>query len=207
VTTRRFPAVEFYARREALAALADGVAAFACEEIGGACWRLWLRDRDGRVWAIGADSFDLEFKFEVFTLWLDSLEGLRAKMAARFPAMAATEPPADFQAWPFAAWRVEVLRRAEFLDPGAETGPSFGEAPVMQSACRPGHVPAHATAACDVAVGLLFTGREGGRLLAGADWAPLRLTVSQAEDEIEAFLAPCERVSLAGYVAALTEGG
>ena len=161
--------------------------------------------------------------FEVFTLGLSSLGELRDRWAHWQPPelsadapeslrrLASTRPPppvppVDFEPWPFASWRTEVLRRAEYIDWGVEAGSTFGDNPNFQSAARPGQVPAEASAICEVAAGILFTGDVGRRLLIAVDWQPLNLVVTEDEASIEAFLATCERVEMNDYLQARTSG-
>ena len=115
-------------------------------------------------------------------------------------------PPVDFEPWPFASWRTEVLRRAEYIDWGVEAGPILGDHPNFQSAARPGQVPAEASAWCEVAAGLLFTGDDGRRLLIAVDWSPMNLVVTEDAAPIETFLATCERVEMDDYLQARTSG-
>jgi hypothetical protein len=112
----------------------------------------------------------------------------------------APSPPSHFDPWPFEQWKVEVLRRTEFVVEDANVQNAFGEAPNMQSAAPPGHLPPAACASCEVAVALLFTGRDGAQLLIGADWMPFETIVTRDPAEIEAFSQSCEAVGLDEYL-------
>jgi len=108
--------------------------------------------------------------------------------------------PSHFEPWPFEQWTVQVLRRAEFIVEDVEVQEAFGEAPNMQSAAPPGDVPAEASASCEVAVALLFTGGDGSQLLIAADWFPLDTIVTHDAAEIDAFRQSCETVGLEEYI-------
>jgi hypothetical protein len=115
------------------------------------------------------------------------------------------QPPAEFQPWPFRSWRVEVLRRAEYIVEDVDVGPTVGEHPNFQTAARPGEVPAQAAASCEVAVGLLFTG-QGGRLLIGVGWGPGYLVVTQERAEVEEYLVACQVLPAAEYLRSIHLG-
>lgn len=214
---RRFDPFELQASRDALAAIADGLSGYAVERIGNSALAVWLLSEGGQVWLIGVDQRDLEYKFEVFTLAIETIEEVQARWAnwRPVPLPAAVPenlrqlltsrppmpaPPSEFFAWPFGSWRTDVLRRAEIIVEGVGVGPIFGSNPVAQDAVRPGAVPPEAGASCEVAAGLLFSGHEGGRLLMAVDWMPMNMVVEESAVEIDAFLASCEQVSLAEYL-------
>lgn len=113
---------------------------------------------------------------------------------------AAPSPPVDLQPWPFQRWRTEVLRRAEFIVEHATADATFGNNPNEQSAVRPMKVPAAAFASCEVAVGVLFTGDDGKRLLMGVDWMPENMIVTRDAAKIDEYLQACDKVELAAYV-------
>lgn len=169
---------------------------------------------------VGVAQRDLRFKFEVFALGVMTIEQLRErwrnwkvpKVAADMPepfrslmAMRPPEPaaPDKFDDWQMVNERVEVLRRDEFIVEGGDAGPAVGDNPSAQSAARPGQVPKDASAYCTVAVGLLFSGQGGERMLVAADWSPFDLIVTRDAGAIEAFAIDCERVELSDYIAAL----
>jgi hypothetical protein len=61
-------------------------------------------------------------------------------------------------------------------------------------------VPSEAAASVEVAVGLLFVGPNGKRLLMGVDWMPLNMIVTDVVAEIDEYLAPCEAIDLNAYL-------
>jgi hypothetical protein len=63
-------------------ALQDGVVGYAVERVGEGASLVWVRDRFGEVWAISVDQRDLQFKFEVFTLAIESFDAMEARIAA-----------------------------------------------------------------------------------------------------------------------------
>lgn len=215
-----FPPFELQADRKALAALLDGIAGYKVESLAGRPTGIWLEDKRGGVWLVGVAQRDLRFKFEVFALGVMTIEQLRErwrnwkvpKVAADMPepfrslmAMRPPEPaaPDKFDDWQMVNERVEVLRRDEFIVEGGDAGPTVGDNPSAQSAARPGQVPKDASAYCTVAVGLLFSGQGGERMLVAADWSPFDLIVTRDAGAIEAFAIDCERVELSDYIAAL----
>lgn len=221
--SQRFPAVELQAARSALLALERGIDGYATVGVGRSISLVWVRAAD-QIWAIGVDERDLQFKFDVFPLAIETFEAVRARVAAwKPPTLPADiseglrhlmsmrpEPvksPTDFRPWPLSAWRVEVLRRAEYIIDNVDPGPTLGDDPSAQGAARPGRVPATASASCEVAVALLFTGDGGKRLLIGADWMPLNMIVTEEAGEIDQYLAPCDRVSAGDYAARLSIAG
>lgn len=217
--TRRFPAIELQAFRPALLALESGIEGYAIVGAGKNISLVWIR-ASGRIWAIGIDERELQSTFEVFPLAIESFEAVQARVAAwQPPVLPADTPeavrhlmsmrpeplkrPTDFQPWPLSNWRVEVLRRAEYIIENVDPGPTFGENPNAQAAARPGNVPAAASASCEVAVALLFTDDAGKRLLIGADWMPFNMVVTQDARTIDDYLLPCERSAARAYAAGL----
>lgn len=213
-----YPPFELQADREALTALLGGMEGYKVEALGGRTGGLWLRDREGRDWLVAVDQRDLRFKFEVFALGMMSIGQMRERwrnwkaptiprdMPEPFRSLMATRPPEPvapvaYDDWPLEADRVEVLRRAEFIVEDVDVGPTFGDNPNAQSAAAPGQVPHEASASCVVAVGLLFSGRDG-RLLIAADWMPMDLIVTQEAGKIDEFTAACQRVELRAYMEA-----
>ena len=221
-----FSPFEIQAGPEALRQLASGLDGWRVERKGTPASNassVWLRDKSGSVWLLAVDQRDLGPMFEVFTLGVSSLAELRDRWAHWQPPVLPADapesrrglaptrpppavPPVDFEPWPLASWRTEVLRRAEYIDWGVEAGPTVGDHPNFQSAARPGEVPAEASASCEVAAGLLFTGEAGRRLLIAVDWLPLNLVVTEDAAQIEAFLATCERVEMDDYLQARASG-
>jgi hypothetical protein len=216
--TRRFDTFELQASATDLLSLRDGLAGFASVEVGPRTDMLWLKGNAGQIWAIGVDSRDLEFKFEVFTLAMETQAALAHRVETappvQLPADApewmrqwaaqprvAPMPPETFEPWPLRSWRVDVLRRAEWVIGDLQSPPpTFGDNPVAQNASKPGEVPSDAWAACDVAVGLLFTDPEHRRFLIGVDWLPLNMVVTIDAAAIDEYVAACEAIELATYV-------
>lgn len=222
--TRQFAAFELQASATDLLSLRGGLAGFASVGAGPRTDMLWLKGSAGQIWAIGVDSRDLEFKFEVFTLAMEMQAALahRAETAppVQLPADApewmrqwaaqprvAPMPPETFEPWPLRSWRVDVLRRAEWVIGDLQPPPpTIGDNPVAQNASKPGEVPPEAWATCDVAVGLLFTGADHQRFLIGVDWMPLNMVVTQNTAMIDQYVATCEVVELNAYVQRIKGG-
>ncbi|MFC7500405.1 hypothetical protein ACFQRC_14375 [Enterovirga sp. GCM10030262] len=211
-----FPPFELQASTSALRHLTSGLSGWRIERMGKSASNVWLRTSDGATWLIGVDQRDLLPMFEVFTLAMLSMSELQERwerweppalpggVPEGFRQLLTTRPaapvaPTDFEPWPLQSWRTEVVWRAEFIVEGGDVGPTFGNNPNTQSAARPGAVPPSASAFCEVAVGVLFSG-EGRRLLLAVDWMPMNMLVVQDEAEISAFLADCELVTMADYV-------
>lgn len=210
-----FSPFELQAGDAALAAIGDGLQGFRADRVGDTIHRVWLQSRDGRLWILGVDARDLQFKFEVFTLFLESLEGLQARVAAwnpptvpddvpePFTRLMLTRPaqpqaPDAFEPWPFKSHRCDVLRRTEFIIEDVEAGSTFGSNPALRDAGR--RVPPDVSAVCEVAAGLLFTAPEGHRLLAAVDWTPTNMIWTRDSERIDAYLSECESVGLPEYV-------
>jgi len=211
-----FPPFELQAKTSALRHLTSGLNGWRVERMGNSASNVWLRNSDGTIWLIGVDQRDLRPMFEVFTLGMLSMSDLHEQwerweapmlpegVPEGFRQLLTTRPaapvaPTDFEPWPLQSWRSDVVRRAEFIVEGGDVGPTFGNNPNTQSAARPGAVPPSASAFCEVAAGVLFTG-EGRRLLLAVDWMPMNMLVVQDAAEISAFLADCEMVSMADYL-------
>lgn len=185
---RCYSPFEIDAANDTLAALGSCLTGLA---VGDRFGPHWLRDTDGTCYPIYVSQRDLEFKFEVFSLAIPTLSAL----ATRAP-----QPPEHFDAWPFARWTVGVLRRTEFIIEDSDIQDTFGEAPNVQSAVPPGQEPEVASAACEVAVGIVFTAEDGAQLLIGVDRMPFNTIVTQDAVEIDGFRQCCEIVELAEYV-------
>ena len=203
----RYAPVDLDVPRDLLSILVSGLAGWAAVGAGRSTGLVWLRDTAARTYVVGADGHDLEFKFEVFSLSLETLDAMRARWARWAPppipsdvpepfrrllAMRppAPTPPARFEPWPFRSWRVDQVRRLEYIMPVSAV-PTIGRDPVGSGAAPGGRLPDGATASCDVAAGLLFTGQGGERLLIAADAMPFDLVVSRTPGTIDAFLADC----------------
>lgn len=179
---------------------------------------IWIKAANDTILAVGVDSRDLESKFEVFTLAVETEQALAHRVLTAPPVKlpddapemmkqwanmprVALKPPADFAPWPFDVWRVEVLRRAEYIIGDLQPPPkTFGNDPVAQNPARPGEVPPEAWAACEVAVGLLFTGSGGKRLMVAVDWIPFYLSLTQDEAIIADFIESCAAIGVDEYV-------
>lgn len=211
-----FPPFELQASTSALRHLTSGLSGWRVERMGNTVPNVWLRNSDGAIWLIGVDQRDLRPMFEVFALGMLSMSELHERWERWKPLVlpqgvpeeirqllttrpAAPVAPTDFEPWPLHSWRTEVVRRAEFIVEGGDVGPTIGNDPNTQSAARPAAVPPSASAFCEVAAGVLFTG-EGRRLLLAVDWMPMNMLVVRDATEISAFLADCELVSMADYV-------
>jgi len=211
-----FPPLELQASTSALQQLTKDIRGWRVERIGMNVSNIWLRTVDGATWLLGVHQRDLLPLFEVFTLSLLSMtelqerwenwtppsltkgvpEPLRKLMTTRPPAPVT---PTDFEPWPLRTWRTEVVRRAEFIVEGAEVRSTIGNNPNSQAATRPGAVPTGASAFCEVAAGILFTGEDRSLLLA-VDWLPMNMLVLQDGAEIHAFNTDCELVGMDEYV-------
>lgn len=219
-----FAPFELQADRAALGTLAAGLAGYAVERAHEYVTAIWLQGHDGRVWSVLTETRDLQFKFEVFTLAVQSLEALQARVAAWTPPKLPNDMPANFRQlfsarppvptapshfkpWPFAQWRCDVLRRVEFIIEDVAVGETFGSSPNLQSADAPGAVPPEASATCEVAAGILFTARDGERLLAGVDWTPSRIIWTGDATQIDAYAKSCEAVSLDAYIRRIEAAG
>jgi len=77
--TRQFPPVELKINRDVLDALANGISGYAVEPIGSQVWNVWLRGTDGQTWFMTIADQSLEFKFEVFTLAIETFEETHAR--------------------------------------------------------------------------------------------------------------------------------
>lgn len=173
-----FPPFELQGSTDTVDLLRSGIAGWRVERWGVNAHSVWLQWKDGSIAFVSVAQRDLAPMFEVFTLGVldmaeledrwrrweppavptDLPEGLRQSMMTKPSPPAA---PTDFEPWPLAHWRTEVVRRAEFVVENADVGRTFGDNPNAQSAARPGRVPPEANASCEVAAGLLFTGEEG----------------------------------------------
>ncbi len=212
-----FPPFELQASPSALRQLASGLSGWRVERIGDSAAGAWLRSSDGAVWLVAVDQRDVRSMFEVFTLRMLSMGELRARWERwESPALLdevpepfrhhfMTRPPApvaptDFDPWPLRSWRTEIVRRAEFIIEDADAGPKIGNNPNMQAAARPRAVPPEASAFCEVAAGVLFTGADGRRLLLAVDWMPMNMLVLQDATEIDTFISECELIGMEAYL-------
>jgi hypothetical protein len=147
---------------------------------------VWLRRRDGLT-RISVHGEDIRYKFEVFTLVVETRE-------ATHPFLEAAPPrPEQLTGWPLKDWVIDVLVRTETQSECTddERASALGEEPLVQSAFKPSARSARAED-CTVAVGLLFTAADGGRLLIAADWFPYALCVLSDVAAIDEFLETCD---------------
>lgn len=215
--TKRFPSFELQGARASLAGLTAGIAGYSVVRAGPATFAVWLRSKDGSARYVGVDQRDVSPMFEVFTIGIttpDELAELSRDWKAPsladdvpepFRTMMMTRPvspapPEKFDPWPFSTWRTEVLRRAEFIVEDVRAEGALGNRPNMQSAGRPMSVPIEASASCEVAAGVLFTGSGGRRLLIGVDWMPEHMIVTDVATDIDEYLKPCEAIELSTYL-------
>jgi hypothetical protein len=182
--------VELQADRADLAALADGILSFGVDgnASGHPVSAAWLCTAT-RSFLVTTGSHDIAFRFEVFAL---------AISAPQSPG----PPPKHLAPWPLQKWRVDVLRRLDWIvDP--ERMPPALRGTDFWSGLGPGEVPPGTEHACMVAAGLLFTGTAGGRVLIAADDFPLSLLVTQDPGVIDRYLKPCFLTPLEDYAPAL----
>jgi hypothetical protein len=220
--TKQLPSFELQGTPTSLASLRTDVAAYSMVRGGSATFAVWLKCKDGRVLFMGVDQREPLPMFEVFTLAIATMDELKARwrdwkpptlpddMPEPFRTFVTARPaaptaPADFEPWPFDQWQTQVLRRAEFIVEDVPIGGAFGNNPNMQSAARPMSVPPEASASCEVAAGVLFTGANGKRLLIGVDWMPENMVVTDTPAKIDQYLQPCERVELTTYLERLSK--
>lgn len=211
------PPFELQGTSESLASLGTEISGYSIVPVGGSIFGVWLRGEDGQARLVSVDQRDALPMFEVFTLNIASpkeieerLQGWQAPSIpedapALLRTIMTTRPtapvaPSVLDRWPFPVLRTEVLRRTEFIIEDVQAGRTFGNNPNMQSAVRPGDVPKDASATCEVAAGLLFTGQGDRRLLMGVDWSPLHMIVTEVASEIEQYLNSCEIIELSAYL-------
>lgn len=215
--TKRMPSFELQGTKTSLESLAH-ISGYKVEGGGGRTAAVWLKGDDGQIRLLSVDQRDALPMFEVFTLAVATMGELEARWREWKPPTAVPEgvpewmralmltrptmptPPTDFIAWPFAHWRTQVLRRAEFIVEDVAVGKTVGDNPNMQSAAPPMSVPKEASASCEVAAGVLFSDASGKRLLMGVDWMPLNMVVLDEAAKIDDYLKPCEAVELAAYL-------
>lgn len=213
----RLPSFELQGTPASLPSLGEDIAGYSLVRSGSATFAVWLKGKDGLVRYMSVDQKELLPMFEVFTLAIATMEELEGRVRdweppklsddipEPFRTLAVTRPvvptaPTDFEPWPLERWQTHVLRRTEFIVEGVPVGGTVGHNPNMQSAALPMSVPPDATASCEVAAGVLFTGSNGTKLLMGVDWMPENMVVTEAATEIDEYLEPCEKVELAAYL-------
>lgn len=216
-----FPPFELQASGPALRSLASGIAGYAIYVTGKDVASGWIKTHDERVWFVTADSRDLQFKFEVFTLDIASPKDLRARVDAWKPPTIHDDIPQEFRQVlrtrpvvpeppkTFEPWRsrngCHVVLRQEFIIDEAAAVPTIGDHPVMQSGGRV--VPANASAVCRIAAGVVFEGENGERLLIAVDWNPSILVWTSDATRVDQYLADCTLVPLVDYRPRRTKAG
>lgn len=179
---------------------------------------VWIVLRDGECLQFFSEAVTPAFKFEVFPLAITGIAALRARMIAARPALErslkeadldwplppipdAIVSPVPIEPWQEDEWTLEVLERREWLaDPDA-MGPDL----VSTADLPPGAVPRGTEHACLVALGLLFSFRDGKRLLVASGEFPCTLIAIRDNERIDAFLKPCFRVEAHRYAEALRD--
>ena len=222
--TKRLPSFELQGTNTSLASLAQ-ISGYKVESGGGRTVAVWLKAEDGQVRLLTVDHRDVLPMFEVFTLAVATMGELEARLrkwkapttvpkgvpewmrALMMTRPTVPTPPADFIGWPFDHSRTQVLRRAEFVGKDVPFGETVGENPKFQSAARPMSVPKEASALCEVAAGVLFSGAGGKRLLIGVDWMPESIAVLDEAAKIDDYLKSCEAVDLSAYLERFARSG
>jgi hypothetical protein len=203
--------VELRASPEALAALSGAITGYRVERFPG--------DRDvnavwieaGQLYLVSVDIAGLAFKFEAFRLVVQApAEALAAMEANRplmekgwaevraagialpqFPPPAEPAPTGALEKWPFASWRLDILRRMEFII-GPDHLPDGTEAQAAYFHDLPrGEAPGGSEHHCLTAIGLLFTADDGRRFLIAADGMPGFMRVTDEEEVVQAYLRQC----------------
>jgi hypothetical protein len=147
---------------------------------------VWLEDTAGNTQVITAESRDIIDRLEVFPLVVGPVQAIPDDL--------------DWAQWPFDAWRIDVLRRMDWLIKTV-AGPDDPPPVIGPDGAPPNAYRQH------VDVGLLVTGSTGRRILIASDDFPLTLVVSQADSEIDAFLSNCLSIPLPDYIRQLADGG
>jgi len=216
--------VELRADRRTLLALAAGISGYRVEEIpggsGDVC-ALWFQA--DQLYLVSVDTLGLAFKFEVFTLAINTPAEMLSIMQANAPdtdrawaeireagiPLPMAGPPVEpapagpLAPWPFRAWRLDVLKRREYIV-SPEYLPSTAEAMDQYLASLgPDEAPAGSEHSCLTAIGLLFTSHDGRRLLIVADGMPGLMRVTNEEEIVQSYLRQCIAVSASDYLASL----
>lgn len=216
--------VELRASPQALLALARDITGFRVEELPGGrgdVSAVWFQA--DQLYLVTVDILGLAFKFEVFTLVLKTPAEVLAIMQANAPQMekASAElraaglpfppmgppvepaPAGDLQKWPFRSWRLDVLKRMEFIV-GPEHLPATADAVQEYFGRLPaGAAPDGSEHTCLTAIGLLFTSDDGRRFLVVADGMPGLMRVSNDEEVVQTYVRQCVIVPVSEYAATL----
>lgn len=216
--------VELRATPDALTALTGAITRYRVERFPGE------RDDVSAVWIeadqlylMTVDIVGLAFKFEVFTLVVQtpaaalaameanrlSMERSWAQIRASGIALPTLAPPAEptpagmLEEWPFRSWRLDILKRMEFIV-GPEHLPDIGEGlEAYFQRLRPGQAPPGSEHICLTAIGLLFTSEDGRRFLIASDGMPGFMKVTHEGDVVQSYLRQCIVVPAADYVSGL----
>ncbi|HET6407091.1 MAG TPA: hypothetical protein VFG14_04360 [Chthoniobacteraceae bacterium] len=216
--------VELRASPEALLALSKSITGFRVEELPGGrgdVSAVWFQA--DQLYLVSVDTLGLAFKFEVFTLIVNTpaqmlgvmqanapqMEKAWAEMRAAGLAIPLMGPPVEpspaggLAEWPFRSWRLDILKRVEFIV-GPEHLPETADAvqEYFQS-LPPGVAPAGSEHTCLTAIGLLFTSDDGGRFLVVSDGMPGWMRVSNEEEVVQSYLRECVVVPAAAYTTTL----
>jgi hypothetical protein len=174
------PPVFFAADPSEMDALGSGIRGIYRRSLGGTelIDQVWLRRSTGRL-AIEPTSTLVAHCFEAFSLSISPSDTL------------ANMPDSDWEPWPFQQWEVSALIRREWL--ANELAADFMSS---EATLRPGEVPPGTTQTCDVAVGLLFEGRDDQRLLLAVACQPaLTLLITRDASNIDSYISDCLVVS------------
>lgn len=216
--------VDLRASPEALLALSEGITGFRVEELPGGrgdVSSVWFQA--DQLYLLSVDILGLAFKFEVFTLVVKTPAQMLAIMEANAPQMekawaemrqaglpiAPIGPPVEpapageLASWPFRSWRLDILKRMEFLV-GPDHLPETADAVQDYFWSLPaGVAPAGSEHTCLTAIGMLFTSDGGGRFLVVADGMPGWMRVSDEEEVVQSYLRQCIVVPAAEYATTL----
>ena len=109
--------------------------------------------------------------------------------------------PPESRTWPLSGSRLEIVSRLDWLaNPTIDRMPPAGQ--FFGQNLGPGELPPGTEHSCLVALGLLFTGETGDRMLFAADDTPLNLLVAHETSEIDEYLRPCFVQSIDEYARA-----
>lgn len=213
--------VELRTTAGALLALTQGITRYRVEqsESGrGDVISVWFQTE--QLYLVTVDIVALAFKFEVFPLVVktpaEQFEAMRNNAPLREQALAAlriavpdmpplveSAPDGELLDWPFQSWRLDVLKRMEFII-GPEHLPETADALEDHFRSLPaGQSPVGSEHTCITAMGLLFTSDEGARFLVVADGMPGCMRVTKDEDDVQSYLRQCIAVPAIDYVSAL----
>lgn len=175
-----YPPVLFAANPSDMGALASGIKGMYRRRLGDTelIDQVWLRRPVGRL-TIEPTSTPVAHCFEAFSLSIN-----------RSDAPANMADP-GWEPWPLDEWEVSALIRREWL--ANELAADFMRS---EATLKPGEVPPGTTQVCDVAVGLLFGGRDDQRLLFAVAYQPaLTLLVTSDASTIDTYISDCFMVS------------